>query len=201
MTPDIAPLLARIEAAAKAIPEERRGPWMWWVSKALTQAMLTTQQHGRIYLMGFKRWGMRGAEPTFQPENHMVPASDLAIFDHNGTAHDIEDSVARWIALCSPDAMLAVVAAFREMERERDEYANEVEGYEDAVRENLPECTCDSDGNLGNEHERIEYIPILLAEREAAAYQRGVESERARAADELTAGERMLVYDDQGRKI
>ena len=39
---------------------------------------------------------------------------------------------------------------------------DEDEALRDAVRENLPECTCDSDGNLGGEVDRVEFAGEAL---------------------------------------
>jgi len=44
---------------------------------------------------------------------------------------------------------------------------DEDEALRDAVRENLPECTCDSDGNLGGEVDRVEFAGEELRRAQA----------------------------------
>ena len=58
---------------------------------------------------------------------------------------------------------------------------DEDEALRDAVRENLPECTCDADGNLGGEVDRVEFAGEELRRalaKLAQAEQRGREDER-----------------------
>ena len=42
------------------------GPWAWDIQAAIKQAYLWTTHNGHHYVMGFRRWGMNGAAPTFQ---------------------------------------------------------------------------------------------------------------------------------------
>lgn len=44
----------------------QKGPWMWDVNMACHQAHLTTAHSGRIFILGFQRWGMQWAQPMFQ---------------------------------------------------------------------------------------------------------------------------------------
>lgn len=55
------------------------GPWAWFGSTR-TNMYLATTHSGRRFVMGFKRKGLHGAEPTFQIDSIMVPASELAIY-------------------------------------------------------------------------------------------------------------------------
>lgn len=58
------------------------GPWKWFGSADNHEVYLATTHSGRRYVMGFKRWGMRGAQPTFQPaKSGLVPAADLLTFE------------------------------------------------------------------------------------------------------------------------
>lgn len=54
------------------------GPWAWFGGE--TGFYLATERSGRRYVMGFRRRGMNGAQPTFQSNSIMVPAEDLATF-------------------------------------------------------------------------------------------------------------------------
>ena len=64
---------------------------------------------------------------------------------------------------------------------------DEDEALRDAVRENLPECTCDADGNLGGEVDRVEFAGEEL--RRALAKLAQAEQERNRyAAQTVTLG-------------
>jgi hypothetical protein len=42
------------------------GPWMWHVNEHCKVIKLLTKHSGQYYVMGFERWGMQGAQPTFQ---------------------------------------------------------------------------------------------------------------------------------------
>jgi hypothetical protein len=57
------------------------GPWAWFGKGSCNDIYLATTHSGRRFIMGFKRWGTQGAEPTFQVEGRMVPASSLAKFE------------------------------------------------------------------------------------------------------------------------
>lgn len=68
------------------------GPWSWFGNAKMNSLYLATTHSGRRYVMGFERWGMRGAQPLFQPAKHgMVPAKDLVTFEvGDGKAVGIE---------------------------------------------------------------------------------------------------------------
>jgi len=58
------------------------GPWSWFGNARTREIYLATTHSGRRYVMGFKRWGMRGAQPMFQPaERGLVPAESLLKFE------------------------------------------------------------------------------------------------------------------------
>lgn len=59
----------------------RPGPWRWFGDTRNRNIYLATQRRGRIFVMSFERWGMRGATPTFQVNGCMEPASELARFE------------------------------------------------------------------------------------------------------------------------
>jgi hypothetical protein len=59
----------------------RPGPWRWFGDTRGQRIYLATQRRGRIFVMSFDRWGMRGATPTFQVNGCMEPASELARFE------------------------------------------------------------------------------------------------------------------------
>jgi len=57
------------------------GPWAWFGNAGSNSLYLATTHSGRRYVMGFKRWGMRGAQPQFQPHGQgLVDASELLEF-------------------------------------------------------------------------------------------------------------------------
>jgi hypothetical protein len=60
----------RLEAATP-------GPWEWDVNSHHKIVTLMTTHSGRLYVMGFVRWGTNGAAPTFQTDNRMVRADEL----------------------------------------------------------------------------------------------------------------------------
>ena len=58
------------------------GPWKWCGNARTNEVYLATTHSGRRYVMGFQRWGMRGAQPVFQPrERGLVPAEKLFKFE------------------------------------------------------------------------------------------------------------------------
>ncbi|MBN8978813.1 MAG: hypothetical protein J0I08_20285 [Rhizobiales bacterium] len=58
------------------------GPWAWFGNATCNSLYLATVHSGRRYVMDFTRWGMRGAQPRFQPgKGIMVDAKDLLQFE------------------------------------------------------------------------------------------------------------------------
>ena len=52
---------------AKEIDEKATpGPWMWDLRECNHQCLLTTTHSGKYYVMGFQRWGLQDALPSFQ---------------------------------------------------------------------------------------------------------------------------------------
>lgn len=94
------------------------GPWEWYGSTDhYPRFHLATVYGGRRFVMGFKRAGMQGAEPVFQVNNRMVPASELVLFDVDPsvkgvTAGRAAESVYRqdFSVIDHPDARLIAAA-------------------------------------------------------------------------------------------
>lgn len=57
------------------------GPWGWFGNAKGNHVYLATIGQGRTYVMGFERWGMRSAQPTFRDGDRMRPAADLLTFE------------------------------------------------------------------------------------------------------------------------
>jgi len=58
------------------------GPWAWFGNAGSNSLYLATTHSGRRYVMRFKRWGMAGAQPQFQPDGRgLVDASELLEFE------------------------------------------------------------------------------------------------------------------------
>lgn len=73
------------------------GPWGWYGNARNNEVYLATAHSGRRYVMGFQRWGMRGAQPTFQPADRgLVPASQLFTFE-------VGDHSIRGVEAAKPD--------------------------------------------------------------------------------------------------
>lgn len=52
---------------AKEIDEKATpGPWVWDLRECNHQCLLTTDHSGKYYVMGFQRWGLQDALPSFQ---------------------------------------------------------------------------------------------------------------------------------------
>lgn len=88
------------------------GPWRWFVNTKTRQAYLATPDRGRLYVMGFKRWGMTGAQPVFRNQHCILQdASTLVHVDHNSEAiNGIENPDACLIA-AAPDILEALEIA------------------------------------------------------------------------------------------
>ena len=93
------------------------GPWAWFGNRS-GGVYLATPDRGRRYVMGFRRYGMNGAQPTFNIGSIMQPASELVAFAvGDGTARgfkeaDQDGSVYRYDVseIDHPDARLIAAA-------------------------------------------------------------------------------------------
>lgn len=65
-------LAAIRERAAQATP----GPWGWFGNTDVHTAYLATKRFGRMYVMGFRRWGLQGAQPVFTTGRAWKPNPD-----------------------------------------------------------------------------------------------------------------------------
>ena len=57
------------------------GPWVWRGNAHAQDVYLSTRHGGRRIVMGFKRWGTAGAQPTFRGQNSLEDAKDLLKFE------------------------------------------------------------------------------------------------------------------------
>lgn len=57
------------------------GPWEWFGNTDSRNIQLATKDRGRQFIMTFRRWGMQGAQPWFNTNMMMGPASDLARYE------------------------------------------------------------------------------------------------------------------------
>lgn len=81
---------------------------------------LSTVHHGRLFVMGFERQGMSGAQPQFpvarEPRDDgwvshvMTKADEIAVteVDYRNDIDYIDNPFATWIAAASPQAVLAL---------------------------------------------------------------------------------------------
>jgi hypothetical protein len=119
-TEALAAALRTMADAQDAIKAEQRGPWRWHGQRS-GPIQLTTVGRGLIYVMGFIRHGMRGAQPTFQtypdaehPDNGlMTPAADLAVQEvpYRDDIVDIDHPVAAFIVAAASIDWSALSAA------------------------------------------------------------------------------------------
>jgi hypothetical protein len=94
------------------------GPWRWGGS--ITDPKLWTVYGGHVFVMGFERCGMQGAQPTFQVYHNqphdgtgiMELASKLAVREvpYRDDIVDIANQDARWIAAADPTTILALLS-------------------------------------------------------------------------------------------
>lgn len=96
----------------------RPGPWRWFGDTRGQELYLATRHGGRIFVMGFERWGTRSGAPTFQVDGRMEPASELVRFEVGDpdivghTAAEMSRSVYRHTiaSIDHPDARLIEAA-------------------------------------------------------------------------------------------
>lgn len=116
----------------------RSGPWQWYGNTKTYEVYLSTVHGGRVFVMDFTRWGMRGAQPRFQIDHRMVELGELGSYEHplgptfevpyrrqfTGIGHPD----ATHIAANSPDVTLALTARIRELEAALVECADMLAG-------------------------------------------------------------------------
>ena len=58
----------RIDTAAirAELADVTEGPWEWFGNTKMYDCYLATKHRGRVFVMGFQRWGMGSAQPIFQ---------------------------------------------------------------------------------------------------------------------------------------
>lgn len=63
-----------------SVGEHTPGPWRWFGNRS-GGVYLATTHSGRKYVMGFQRYGMNGAQPTFRVGGIMRPSAELVEFE------------------------------------------------------------------------------------------------------------------------
>ncbi len=128
-----------IEKLAKSATPGKRS----WSGHRSGPMYLTVPQGGQTVVMGFRRLGMRDAQPVFNTDNRLVPAQDLAVqeVEYRDDIIAIDHPDAEFIAACDPATVLALV----KKARQRDRAEKEIEAKASALRaENYacPQPTC-----------------------------------------------------------
>ena len=67
------------------------GPWGWFGNVKTGSPYLATVHSGRKYIMGFRRLGMRHAQPVFRRDGILVDGKELAIYEVNRDATSADD--------------------------------------------------------------------------------------------------------------
>ena len=117
-TPD-AEYVAALKALIEQMPPEYRDRWMWDGNIGM-QYYLATARHGRLYVMGFQRLGMQGAQPSFAHRRegdkyHLITKADeLAVREvpYRETVGYIDNPFAEWIKTASPDRIAALIEVY-----------------------------------------------------------------------------------------
>ncbi len=105
----------------------RPGPWGWYGNTKTHEVYLSTVHGGRVFVMDFERWGMRGAQPRFQIDHRMVALGALAKQEHPmGPKFEVPyrrnfvgigHPDAEHIASNDPSTTLALIARIRELKQ------------------------------------------------------------------------------------
>jgi hypothetical protein len=104
-----------IEAARALDAARTPGEWQWFGNMKMHEVDLATVDRGRVFVMQFDRWGMRGAQPRFQVRLNGEPGSGIMrdlgdlgpalgpqmIGSHRNDFIGIGHPDARFIAACS----------------------------------------------------------------------------------------------------
>lgn len=94
-----------LDAIRKRANAATPGPWSWYGNTKYQNVHLATQRWGRHMVMGFRRWGMQGAQPEFwnRPDPgavkegafggdaHHTTAAESAIYEVAPDARSAED--------------------------------------------------------------------------------------------------------------
>lgn len=194
-----------ITAIKKALEGVTPGPWKWFGDASSNHVYLATTHSGRRYVMDFVRWGMRGAQPRFQPERGgMVDAKDLLQFEvgdqsivgidaarKDGSVYrydvrGIDCPDARYIAAVNPAAITELLSTIESLQRENEE-----------LREDRNRTARNRDMYKGQVERQADSLSKLREEeirlREAIARADAAESEVERLREAL---ERFLPYHD-----
>lgn len=94
-------------------PKFTPGPWAWFGNIKHDGPYLATVNRGRTFVMGFKRLGMRSAQPQFRIDSLLVDGADLAIYEVCRDATKADDErVYRHdiVGFRAPDAYLIAAA-------------------------------------------------------------------------------------------
>lgn len=109
----------RIRRWAAEMGEDYRDRWRWH-GQLKRGFYLSTEAHGRLFVMGSRRLGMNSAQPTFahkrDGDKHylMTDANDLGVREvpYRDDIVRFDNPYASWIAGCSPNRILALIAVF-----------------------------------------------------------------------------------------
>lgn len=107
------------------------GPWKWFGNTKMHEVYLATVNRGRIFVMDFVRWGMRGAQPRFQVRLDGTDGVMRTLGELGATGHPLGPRFeashrrqfsgighpdAEHIAANSPDITIKLIARIRELE-------------------------------------------------------------------------------------
>jgi len=123
-----------LDALERKARAARPGPWQWYGNTKMHSVYLATVHGGRVFVLDFERWGMRGAQPRFQMDRRMVELGELAKQEHpfgpkfevpyRRDFHGIGHPDAEHIAANSPEITLGLIARIRELEKELQDVSN-----------------------------------------------------------------------------
>jgi hypothetical protein len=138
--------------------EHTPGPWSWFGNAKNNEVYLATTHSGRRYVMGFRRWGMRGVQPSFQPAKRgLVPAENLFTFEVGnrhvrGVAQAREDETVYRLDINGIDCADArLIAAAPDLVKPAPDAADLLEQYAEYIRTSVK----------ADDLERHPYLPLI----------------------------------------
>lgn len=140
--PDRLDRLAEIvERAEAATP----GPWAWFGNTDVHNIYLATKRYGRMFVMGFRRWGMQGARPIFAEDRTWKPNPQSGD-DFGSSGHMVNGDELLDETLVEADKIARYEVAPRAMRRDDPRvYRADLTGFRNADATFIAEARADVD--------------------------------------------------------
>lgn len=118
----------RLDEIRERWAKATKGPWGWFGNTSCHDIYLATLDRGRVFVMGFRRWGLQRAQPVFRVQQGdagvLAPSAEMVVYErtYRKDFHDIDNPDARAISASPEDVawLLAEVDRLRRTLHEAD---------------------------------------------------------------------------------